>query len=299
MSQGLAGEIVPPRSAIYLYHAFLLWISTIIYAIARLGQNSVLSVWNSVHGLFVWLGHHLSPRPSSCLYYPTVTFSYGIKVTWFYTWSRILRRSYVIRHPCRLPELISPHPNVLRTFTPTVNDIDDLYIQLGVHVKPPARLWKSAMWVAHHLIQASYYQVETPPASPAFPHLIPKGIIDLRQYRLEGPRLQQGQGLIGHNGLAIFLIEEYGRWPGRDAVVVGNITVWNSGEMSAAQIPSTFLETPEYEERIVRGVKELHLVFKDLPKVATDLRPGAPNVMVTVSLDLGRDSYLLDADKSV
>jgi len=128
---------------------------------------------------------------------------YFIKIPLFTTIAYITGQTFVIRQPRYLPRFIGrPSSQKLRTFLPTPEEIS--YIcsrsRVGAGLFAPHR-WKPTEDVFIELEELSSTHPSPIESSQE---------IDFSTYRLVGPRLVQGQGIIGH-GVCYVLIEELGQ----------------------------------------------------------------------------------------
>ena len=163
---------------------------------------------------------------------------YYVKVAALTITAWVTDRSFVIRLPNQPPRFIArPSSQDIQAFT--LSTKDKIHILSRVHrqtcIFPRIRYWRAPETVLHLIKHSNHYH---PPLR------IP---LDLTPYHLVGPRLTQGLGLIGH-GFCVALIEEFGRIPGEDGVIVGHFYSWNEEMMVHGRIPIPFIAPAGVEE---------------------------------------------------
>ena len=184
----------------------------------------------------------------------TIRPRYRIRIAGLTVWAQITGRSFVIREPGRLPRLIArARSRVIHTFPLTPGDVHNIYFTTSIHpLAIQARKWRPTR-IVEHLIQYS-----TTPTQP-----LPILRFDLKSYRLVGPRLTQGYGIIGH-GFCIALLEELGRWPEPGSFIAGKVFSWDDEAVSIAKIPTHFFTLPGVFETLEDEDKEVTVEWQEL-----------------------------------
>ena len=181
---------------------------------------------------------------------------YLIKIPLLTIVALITGKSFVIRRPRRLPRFIgSPFHRTLRTYTPSSADINYICSRGGVGTRLfSPRRWKPTEDV---FIELEEYISNHP--SP----VQPSEEIDFSGFQLVGPRLVQGQGIIGR-GICFVLIEELGRWPGHPGIIAGRLFSWEKREVVIGKIPASFVAVSGVEEVIAMENGFFRFVWPDL-----------------------------------
>ena len=169
----------------------------------------------------------------------TTLLSYRIKVAVLTVWANITDQAFVVRLPDEDPLFIARKSSrTLRTYPLTRSDIHNIYIRGNATLaESHDRQWRPATMVERRLR----------PTDPAYRRLTKK-IINFHSYKLVGPRLTQGMGLVGH-GIRVALIEEYGRWPGEPNQLAGHMYSWDLADACYGKIPLSFFDVPGIEVR--------------------------------------------------
>ena len=168
----------------------------------------------------------------------------------------ITGKPFVVRRPRRLPRFIgSPFHQTLRTYTPSSADINYICSRggAGTRLFTPRR-WKPTEDV---FIELEEYVANHP--SP----IHPTEEVDFSGYQLVGPRLVQGQGIIGC-GFHYVLIEELGRWPGQPSMIAGRLFSWEKRDIVIGKIPTSFVAVPGVEEVIAMEDGYFRFTWPDL-----------------------------------
>lgn len=209
-------------------------------------QTKVADVWRNTcfyaAGL-VYLIHDSSITPR-----------YHIKIAGLTFIAYLTNRSFLVRHPDRLPRLIARGSNkVLRTFSLTPDDINHIYAAVGIHAGlHQERKWRPDWRVLQLMGRTNpLYQ---PPTTRE---------IDLSAYRLDGPRWTQGMGLIG-SGICLALLEEFGRWPEEHGYIAGRVFTWDTEEVAYSKIPARFVTVSGVEETVQFDNCRITVEWQDL-----------------------------------
>lgn len=181
---------------------------------------------------------------------------YHLRVAGFTLWAQITGWSFVIRHPHPpySPRFIArSNSRELRVFPITLEDKAEIYEGAQGNIWTiGGRKWRPESLVERRITKRDAFN--RPP---------PQETVDFRPYKLVGPRLTQGYGLIGHN-IRVALGEEYGRWPGERGVIAGLMYSWTSRRKIIGQIPAEFLATPGVEETLLFQDAHVVMVWQDL-----------------------------------
>jgi len=172
------------------------------------------------------------------IYHFAITPAYYTKVAVLTLVAWFSNRTFVLHHPGQLPHFIAhSYSRDVRTFTLTPRDKTRILSRVDFHtgINPSVRYWRAPEAVLNILRYSRPYH-STPP--------IP---LDLTPYRLVGPRLAQGVGLIGHD-FCVALVEEVGRIPGEDGFIVGKFYSWNEERIIFGRIPIPFVTSVGVEE---------------------------------------------------
>ena len=169
-----------------------------------------------------------------------ITPTYYVKVAVSTFIAQFSNRTFVLRRPGQLPHFIAhPYSRDVRIFTLTPRDRTRILSRVDFHtgINPSVRYWRAPEAVLNVLRYGRLHHSAVP---------IP---LDLTPYRLIGPRLAQGVGLIGHD-FCIALVEEVGRIPGEDGFIVGKFYSWNEERIIFGRIPIPFVTSDGVEEVI-------------------------------------------------
>ena len=205
----------------------------------------------------------------------TIRPRYLIKVAVFTVLAKITGRSYVVRTPGQPPRFIARSScKDVHTFTLTDDDIHHIYVQVGIHARTYLeRRWRPDWRVRRYLGHSVFPDAQDPPAD-----------VDLSSYRLVGPRLTQGQGLIGHN-VHLALIEEYGRWPKENRSIAGKAFSWTGSNLVQVKFPTHFVTSPGVQETVDIGEVRITVEWQDLEAgISRGLRVSG------ITIDPPRDS---------
>jgi len=186
----------------------------------------------------------------------TITPRYLIRLTVLTIIAWISGKTFVIRHPHQLPYFIArPSSKVLRTFPLTINDIHFIYIETSIKVRSPQdRKWRPMDRVHRYMTRPGAFNLSLHRLQHAR---------DLSDYQLEGPRLTQGFGIIGHN-VRLAVVEEIGRWPGLPGSLAAIVFPWDTKDLVFGKIPINFTAKAGIEEQVVLENAYLRVVWQDL-----------------------------------
>lgn len=229
------------------------------------------------------------------LYYSTTLPYIYLRIAVLTIIAYISSRTFVTRSPdCPVMFIGNPTNPRLRAFALNADELRLLsaHSPRGIQIFP-ARHWRAARQVAELLGHSG----------PTFLHTFDNLIrLDLTNYPLDGPRLTQGQGLIGH-GICVTLVEEYGRIPGEKGVLVGQFFCWNRKRLLPGKIPIKHLdiigvsEDIEIRDGIFRIVWEEMQVAAERGLHAAIFKSGTPEVLYESYSDLeGEDDSKDDGD---
>ena len=172
------------------------------------------------------------------IYRFAITPAYYMKVAVLTLVAWFSNRTFVLRHPGQLPRFIAhSHSQDVRTFTLTPRDKTRVLSRADFQtsINPSVRYWRAPEAVLNVLKYSN-------------PHRSPTHIpLNLAPYRLVGPRLAQGVGLIGHD-FCVALVEEVGRIPGENGIIVGKFYSWDEERMILGRIPIPFVTSIGVEE---------------------------------------------------
>jgi hypothetical protein len=244
----------------------VLWVQSLITAVSVFltrcspgfhtsAHHSTIAAWYQTKIVNAWLNTRFYAIGLICLVrHSSITPCYHIKVTGLTIVAYITNRSYLVRHPDRLPRLIARGSNkVLQTFNLTADDIDYIYAAVGVHAGlHQERKWRPDWWVLQLMGRANpLYQ---PPTTRE---------IDLTSYRLDGPRWTQGMGLVG-SGICLALLEEFGRWPEEHGYIAGRVFTWDTNDLAYGKIPARFVTVSGVEETVQFDNCRITVEWQDL-----------------------------------
>ena len=247
-------EVTAPRASSpappLIYFCLLVWATVTYPAVAVYQWISRVKI--PVRESFIELGLYVTGFPLF-ISHSTIVPRYYIHVLGLTIWAYVTGKSFVIRYPNRPPRFIARRSSRdLRVFTITPDDIEDAYMKAAVPIRNDLeRKWRPERLVAQRLRPKAPFYHPTP------------GIFDLRPYRLVGPRLVQGYGVIGH-GIRLALIEEYGRWPNEKGIIAGRVFNWTSGNIETGKIPIKFVSAPGVEETVEEFGARIVLEWQDL-----------------------------------
>ena len=203
------------------------------------------------------LGVHLSlTGVLTAFYHSAIVPWYYFKIAALTVVAYVTGRSFVVRLPDRLPRFIArPSSRDVRTFVLSKSDVDFICSRTGPNLPLfDIRQWRPAE------------EVLTPEECEDQSDIIHRRRLirlDLSLRRLVGPRLTQGQGLVGH-GICVALVEEIGRWPGARKVLAGRFFSWNEDTLILGQFPVHFATVAGLEEIIRTPTGYLRHVWQDL-----------------------------------
>ena len=169
----------------------------------------------------------------------------------------VLDRSFVVRRPRYPPRFIArPSSQDIHTFSLLPEDINLVCDKTAINV----RAFRFREWIpveqVRHLIQPNPDHPEVDPLADA---------VDLTTFRLAGPRLRQGQGIIGH-GVRLAMIREIGRYPDDEENLLVETYSWEMGRVVFAKVPIRFVATPGVNETVDLGNAKVRFIWMDLEK---------------------------------
>lgn len=243
------------------------------------------------------------------VYHYTTTPRYYFAVLILTPWAWITGQSFVLRRHPRLPRLIARQSNTLRAFWLTNDDICAIYGLTGIRLE----IHQSRRWRPQELISTKLL-LHRPPLLP-----IAKETFDFHPYRLDGRRLTQCQGLIGHKRCFV-LLEELGRWPKNKRVITGNVFDFIREKTIIGRFPVTYLLATGVEESVIEEGMRITIPWVDLGKAIMQgpqltvvpigpdpapvtfttgpLSPGAPYDDAPLNVPYSRPPIVIEIDSS-
>ena len=251
MAPDLAGNSPSTHSPIYFLYLILWWIRSQVHNLVLFAQTILanLRAWLRVIVMSP-LGLYLTGVPillCCWMFQPKI---WSLKLM-----AKINGRSYIIHPPHALPILINRNPYVVHTFPLTTADIKFIYGRISTHIQTyMERCWRPRWWVDNQLTRV---QQRNPPMA--------REQLDLTHHQLDGPRLTQGQGLIGR-GFTIALIQEYRRHPDIPGTIVGHMYSWTKDRTILGNIPISFVTQAGVSEMVEYGEFEVTFTWAELAK---------------------------------
>jgi len=172
------------------------------------------------------------------VYHFAIIPAYYLKVAVLTITAWVTGKTFILRRPNHLPRFIArPHSKDVRIFS--LAPEDKIRILSRVHVQtcvfPRIRLWRTPNTVLNLVGHSERFH---PPLR------LP---LDLTPYRLVGPYLTQGLGLIGRD-FCVALVEELGRIPNEDGMIIGQFYSWTEDRIVHGRIPIRFVVPAGVEE---------------------------------------------------
>lgn len=222
-----------------------------------------LTVWPPLRGLLFVIGLCTTDLLDRAYGWTTVPRFY-LRVTVLTVIAVVTGRTFVVRLPNHPPRFIARWGStVLRVFPLTHKDIDHIYEGAGTYLRAyKERKWRSDMRVRQLLTEPNQHGQLPPPCE-----------IDLRRYRLSGPRVVQGLGLVGQ-GVHLAVMEELGRWPGERGQIAVRLFDWKQGRPVLGRLPLSFVSGVNVEEICEVGEAQVTIKWEDMERGGARMKLG-------------------------
>jgi hypothetical protein len=250
MDVSMAGQGVPSPSFLSI---FFFWSWVCFHVTSGISKVAVAVAFGLVSSVPTPLKLYVTGIPH-LVNRLTIAPRWKIRVAGLSFWAKITGRSFVVRQSGQPPLFIGrPSSKDVHVFCLTSEDINHIYMGCGINARTYLdRNWRPDWRVRQYLTKTTIFN-----------HPIPPVDVDLTPFRLIGPRLTQGHGLIG-NGIRIALIEEYGRWPREPNCIAGKGFSWTSNSVVHFKFPTSFVAVPGVRETVDTEEVRITVEWQDL-----------------------------------